>query len=126
VALPASLPAGQVRCSVAFAGAIVPVAARALSDRALDRFSIKLIQPVLPMLAQPAEGMQAAIERLGTALVEWKLDGARVQLHKANDEVRIYTRNLNDVTSRVPEIVAAVKNVAARELILDGEAIALR
>jgi len=126
VASAASLPGAEVRRAVAFAGAIAPVAAAALSGSALDRFSIKLMQPVLPMLAQPAESMQAAIETLGTALVEWKLDGARVQVHKANDEVRIYTRNLNDVTSRVPEIVAAVKNVAAKELILDGEAIALR
>src|SRR3954470_23849651 len=126
VASAASLPGAEVRRAVAFAGAIAPVAAAALSGSPLDRFSIKLMQPVLPMLAQPAESMQAAIETLGTALVEWKLDGARVQVHKANDEVRIYTRNLNDVTSRVPEIVAAVKNVAAKELILDGEAIALR
>jgi len=126
VASAASLPGAEVRRAVAFAGAIAPVAAAALSGSPLDTFSIKLMQPVLPMLAQPAESMQAAIETLGTALVEWKLDGARVQVHKANDEVRIYTRNLNDVTSRVPEIVAAVKNVAAKELILDGEAIALR
>jgi DNA ligase-1 len=78
------------------------------------------------MLAQPAEDMTAALAALGTALVEWKLDGARVQVHKRGDEVRIYTRNLNDVTSRVPEIVAALRAVPAGELILDGEAIALR
>jgi ATP-dependent DNA ligase I len=70
--------------------------------------------------------MRAALGALGTALVEWKLDGARVQVHKRADEVRIYTRNLNDVTSRAPEIVAAVRSASARELILDGEAIALR
>jgi DNA ligase-1 len=126
VASAASLPPAEVRRAVAFAGAIAPVAAAALSGATLERFSIRLMQPVLPMLAQPAESMQAAIEALGTALVEWKLDGARVQVHKAGDEVRLYTRNLNDVTSRVPEIVAAVRSVAAKELILDGEAIALR
>jgi DNA ligase 1 len=128
VAAAAALPAAEVRRAVAFAGAIAPVAAAALGDGAgaLARFSVQLMQPVLPMLAQPAEDLRAALAALGTALVEWKLDGARVQVHKRGDEVRIYTRNLNDVTSRAPEIVAAVRGAAGRELILDGEAIALR
>jgi DNA ligase-1 len=128
LAAAAGLPAAEVRRAVAFAGAIAPVAAAALRDGAgaLARFSVQLMQPVLPMLAQPAEDMRAALAALGTALVEWKLDGARVQVHKRGDEVRLYTRNLNDVTSRAPEIVAAVRGAAARELILDGEAIALR
>ncbi|HYL88392.1 MAG TPA: ATP-dependent DNA ligase, partial [Burkholderiales bacterium] len=128
VAAAASLPAADVRRAVAFAGAIAPVAAAALSGgaSALARFSVQLMQPVLPMLAQPAQDMAAALGALGTALVEWKLDGARVQVHKSRDEVRIYTRNLNDVTVRVPEIVAAVRGLAAESLILDGEAIALR
>jgi len=128
VAAAAALPAAEVRRAVAFAGAIAPVAAAALGEGAgaLARFSVQLMQPVLPMLAQPAEDMRAALAALGTALLEWKLDGARVQVHKRGDEVRIYTRNLNDVTSRAPEIVAAVRGAAGRELILDGEAIALR
>ena len=128
VAAAAELPAAEVRRAVAFAGAIAPVAAAALSGgaSALAQFSVQLMQPVLPMLAQPAEDMHAALAALGTALVEWKLDGARVQVHKAASEVRVYTRNLNDVTSRVPEIVAAVRGARAESLILDGEAIALR
>ena len=126
VASAASLAPANVRRAVAFAGAIAPVAAAALSGKGLASFSITLMQPVLPMLAQPAETMQDAIEALRTALVEWKLDGARVQVHKAGDEVRIYTRNLNDVTSRVPEIVALIRDLSSSELILDGEAIALR
>ncbi|HZE61636.1 MAG TPA: ATP-dependent DNA ligase [Burkholderiales bacterium] len=128
VAAAASLPAVDVRCAVAYAGAIAPVAAAALSGgaSALAQFAVQLMRPVLPMLAQPAEDVAAALAALGTALVEWKLDGARVQVHKRRDEVRIYTRNLNDVTSRAPEIVAAVRHVSPRELILDGEAIALR
>jgi DNA ligase-1 len=128
VAAAAGLPGADVRRAVAFAGAIVPVAAAALSGgaSALAQFSVQLMQPVLPMLAQPAEDMAAALAALGTALVEWKLDGARVQVHKAGDEVRIYTRNLNDVTARAPEIVAAVRGSRAESLILDGEAIALR
>ena len=128
VAAAAGLPSADVRRAVAFAGVIAPVAAAALSDgaAALAQFSVQLMQPVLPMLAQPAEDMRAALAALGAALLDWKLDGARVQVHKRGDEVRIYTRNLNDVTSRVPEIVSAVRGAAARELILDGEAIALR
>jgi len=128
LAAAAGLPAAEVRRAVAFAGVIAPVAAAALSGggAALAQFSVQLMQPVLPMLAQPAEDMRAALAALGTALVEWKLDGARVQVHKRGDEVRIYTRNLNDVTSRAPEIVAAVRAAAANQLILDGEAIALR
>ena len=126
VASAAQVPPADARRAVAFAGAIAPVAAAALAGEGLERFAIELMQPVLPMLAQPAETMQAALEALGTALLEWKLDGARVQVHKALDDVRVYTRNLNDVTSRVPEIVAAVRAIPAKDLILDGEAIALR
>ena len=128
VAAAAALPPAEVRRAVAYAGTIAPVAAAALAGgaSALAQFSLRLMQPVLPMLAQPAQDMRAALAALGAALLEWKLDGARVQVHKRGDEVRIYTRNLNDVTSRAPEIVAVVRSAGARELILDGEAIALR
>ncbi|HEX7055378.1 MAG TPA: hypothetical protein VF211_15755, partial [Burkholderiales bacterium] len=128
VAAAAGVPAAKVRRAATFAGALAPVAEAALQggEAALERFSVRPMQPVLPMLAQSAEDAGAALRALGTALVEWKLDGARVQVHKAGDEVRLYTRNLNDVTSRAPEIVSAVQSIAARELILDGEAIALR
>jgi DNA ligase-1 len=84
------------------------------------------MQPVLPMLAQPAEDVAAALGALGTALLEWKLDGARVQVHKSGDEVRVFTRSLNDVTAAVPEVVNSLKSAKAQSLILDGEAIALR
>src|SRR5262249_1987147 len=67
-----------------------------------------------------------ALRTLGMAAFEWKLDGARVQVHKAGGEVRVYTRNLNEVTERVPEIVELVRSASPRALILDGEAIALR
>ncbi|MBV9189480.1 MAG: ATP-dependent DNA ligase, partial [Betaproteobacteria bacterium] len=128
VAAAASLPPADVRRAVAFAGVIAPVASAALSGgaSALAQFSVQLMQPVLPMLAQPAEDTKEALAALGTALVEWKLDGARVQVHKSGDDVRLYTRNLNDVTARAPEIVSAARGLGARSLILDGEAIALR
>ncbi len=128
VAAAAELPAADVRRAATVAGGIAQVAEAALTGgaTALERFSIRLMQPVLPMLAQPAQDMEAALAALGTAILEWKLDGARVQVHKSGDEVRVFTRNLNDVTAAVPEIVAAVREVPVRALILDGEAIALR
>jgi DNA ligase-1 len=125
VALAAGRPPAEVRRAATFAGGIPQVARAALHGGGLEQFSIRLMQPVLPMLAQPAEDVASALADLGTALFEWKLDGARIQVHKAGDEVRVFTRNLNDVTSRVPEVVSALKGVAA-DLILDGEAIALR
>jgi len=78
------------------------------------------------MLAQTAEDVADAIERLGRAAFEWKLDGARVQAHKSGSQIRVYTRNLNEVTSAVPEIVAALRDCPVREAILDGETIALK
>ena len=126
VASAAGLPAPELRRAAAFAGALAPVAAAALAGKSLEEFSVQPMRPVLPMLAQPAQDMRAAMAELGSALVEWKLDGARVQVHKSGEEVRVYTRNLNEVTPRVPEIVSVVGASQADSLILDGEAIALR
>jgi DNA ligase-1 len=125
VAAAAGLPAADIRRAATHAGGIPQVAHAALNGQGLGAFSIRLMQPVLPMLAQPAEDVAAALRDLGTALLEWKLDGARIQVHKSGSEVRVFTRNLNDVTGRVPEVVTALKDVPS-SLILDGEAIALR
>jgi DNA ligase 1 len=127
VAAAAKLPAAHIRRAATHAGGIPPVAHAALTggQAALEQFEIKLMQPVLPMLAQPAEDVGTALKDLGTALLEWKLDGARIQVHKSGDEVRVFTRNLNEVTTRVPEVVTALKDVSS-SLILDGEVIALR
>ncbi|MGH8663261.1 MAG: ATP-dependent DNA ligase [Burkholderiales bacterium] len=128
VAAAADLPAAAVRRAAMFAGGMEAVAHAALTEGAagLERFFIRLMRPVLPMLSQPAQDTGEALDRLGTAAFEWKLDGARVQAHKSGSEVRIYTRNLNDVTDRVPEIVEIVRGLPAAALILDGEAIALK
>jgi DNA ligase-1 len=126
VAAAAELPAAEVRRAATFAGGVAQVARTALAGESLDRFSIRLMQPVLPMLAQPAEDLGVALAALGTALLEWKLDGARVQVHKAGDEVRVFTRSLNEVTAAVPEVVEVVRGAQAQSLILDGEVIALR
>jgi DNA ligase-1 len=78
------------------------------------------------MLAQSAEDIRAAFERIQPAAVEWKLDGARIQIHRHGDEVRVFTRNLADVTGRVPEIVETIRRLPLEAAVFDAEAIALR
>ncbi len=128
IAQAAALPVADVRRAAMYAGGLGAVAAAVLTEGApgLGRFSMQLLRPLQPMLAQSAPDIDAALAQLGTAAFEWKLDGARVQVHKALDAVRVYTRQLNDVTAAVPEVVEAVQPLGARELILDGEAIALQ
>jgi DNA ligase-1 len=128
IARAAGVPVETVRRAAMSAGGMGEVARAALADgqAGLARFTIRLMQPVLPMLSQTADSVEEALERLGTAAFEWKLDGARVQVHKSGSDVRVYTRNLNEVTARVPEVVDAVRVLPAPSLILDGEAIALR
>ena len=128
IAAAAQVSVRDVRRAAMSAGALGEVAQAALADgvEGLARFTIRLMQPLLPMLSQSAESVEDALARLGTAAFEWKLDGARVQVHKAGADVRVYTRNLNDVTDRVPEVVTQVRSLTPRSLILDGEVIALR
>jgi DNA ligase-1 len=128
IARAASVAADPVRRALMLSGDLAEVAQAALSGGAgaLGQFSLELFRPVLPMLAQPADDPGDAIERLGEAAFDYKLDGARVQLHRAGDEVRVFSRGLSDVTGSMPELCAAARTLAAREVILDGEAIALR
>jgi DNA ligase-1 len=128
IASAAGRPAGEVRRALMMAGDLPAVARAALAGGAsgLSSLAVQLFQPVLPMLAGTAEGVAEALRELGEAAVEWKLDGARVQVHRRGDEVRVYSRRLNEVTDAVPELVAAAREIAARELIVEGEAIALR
>ena len=128
IARAAKLPAAQVRSAAMRAGGLPAVAEAALTEGepGLARFALRVFQPMQPMLAQPAEDVADAIERLGRAAFEWKLDGARVQAHKSGSQIRVYTRSLNEVTSALPEIVSALQDCPAREAILDGETIALK
>ncbi|MBI4544777.1 MAG: ATP-dependent DNA ligase [Gemmatimonadetes bacterium] len=123
----ARVPAAEVRRALLFAGELGRVAAAALAggSAGLARFGIELFRPLQPMLAQSAEDLEDALERLGGAALDYKLDGARVQVHKRGDEVRVYSRRLNEVTASVPELVEAVRVLPSAELVLDGEAIAL-
>ena len=129
VAAAAQIPAAAVRRAAMLGGALPAVAAAGLTGgtAALDAFALQVGRPVGPMLAQTAAGVGEALEKLGgTAIFEAKLDGARVQIHRAGDQVTVYTRSLDDVTSRLPEVVEATLALPVHELIADGEAIALR
>jgi DNA ligase 1 len=128
VARAAGLPSARVRRAAMMAGSLAEVATAALNDgpQGLDRFAVQIFKPVQPMLADSAEDVSDALGRLDAAAFEYKLDGARVQVHKAGDEVRAYSRNLRDVTAAVPEVVEVTRAMPAREIILDGEVIALR
>ena len=129
VAAAAQIPAAAVRRAAMLGGALPAVAAAGLTGgtAALDAFTLRVGRPVGPMLAQTAAGVAEALEKLGgTAVFEAKLDGARVQIHRAGDQVTVYTRSLDDVTARLPEVVEATLALPVRELIADGEAIALR
>ncbi|MDT5368885.1 MAG: ligase 1 [Mycobacterium sp.] len=129
VARAAGLPQGQLRRAAMLAGDLPAVAVAALTGGAgaLGEFTLRVGRPVGPMLAQTATDVADALDRLsGTAIFEAKLDGARLQIHRDGDEVALYTRSLDDVTARLPEVVDATLSLPVTSLIADGEAIALR
>jgi DNA ligase-1 len=127
VARAAGVTSARVRRAAMLAGDLAPVAQAAIveGDQGLSRFILSPFQPVQPMLADSASDVAGALDVLGLASLEYKLDGARIQLHKVGDEVRVYTRNLRDVTPAVPEAVTIARAMPAREIVLDGEVIAL-
>jgi DNA ligase-1 len=128
IAAAANIRSPDVRRAVMYAGKLGEVARIAMTEgtSGLSRFQLLPLRPVAPMLAQTAEDVPEALRQLGEAELEWKLDGARVQVHKAGDDVRVYTRNLNEVTAAVPEVVEAMRALPSTDLVLDGEVIALR
>ncbi len=124
--------AGVSRASVQrawmLAGDAGAVARAALRDgeRGLATFHLRVFQPLQPMLAQTAADEAEVLGKLGTAAFEFKMDGARIQVHRSGGDVRVFTRSLNDVTAAVPEVAEAVRAMPAREIILDGEAVVRR
>jgi DNA ligase 1 len=127
VARAAALPAADVRRALMLRGDLPAVAALALAEGAegLAALRLEVGRPLAPMLAGTAEDLGAALHRAAPALVEVKLDGARVQIHRDGGDVAVFTRTLDDVTPRVPEVVEAALALPARSAVLDGEAIAL-
>jgi DNA ligase-1 len=129
VALASGQPASEVRRAAMMRGSTAAVGGALLGGVAgaapLDE-KIELFRPVKPMLAQSADGVEDALGRLGEAAFEVKFDGARVQVHRAGDDVRVFTRRLNDETAALPEVVDAVRALPVREIVLDGEAIGMR
>ncbi|MCX5259731.1 ATP-dependent DNA ligase [Streptomyces canus] len=119
-------PPADVRRAVMLAGSLQTVAEALLTDGppALDRFRLTVGRPVLPMLAHSASSVAEAVEKLGICAVEEKLDGIRVQIHRDGDAVRLYTRTLDDITDRLPELTAAALELRGERFILDGEVIA--
>ena len=128
IAVASALPPADVRRAVMLCGATGPVAEAALLNGAagLGGFVLQVGRPVRPMLAQPGVDVADALARTEPAAAEWKLDGIRVQIHRDGEEVAVFTRTLDDITARVPELVAAALALPVRTVVLDGEAIALR
>jgi ATP-dependent DNA ligase I len=128
VAKAAGLPGRDVRRALMLRGELGAVATAALTAGAagLAAFRLEVGRPVLPMLAQTAENVAAALGRVSPAAVEWKLDGVRIQVHRAGDDVAVFTRSLDEITGRVPEVVQAALRLPVGTAVLDGEVIALR
>ena len=138
VARAASVPVNQVRRAVMLRGSLGAVAAAALAggSGALTAFGLEVGRPVRPMLASSATSISEALAKIGGAApgsaasvecaVEWKLDGIRIQAHLSGGEVRLFTRTLDDITARLPEVVAVLAKLPVSTAVLDGELIALR
>jgi ATP-dependent DNA ligase I len=127
IAAAAAIPVALVRRAAMYSKSLGAVARVALLEGAagLAEFHLQLFSPVAPMLAQSAADVEEALRVLKAEVAfEWKMDGARIQVHKVDAQVRIYTRSLNEVTEAIPEIVEMVRALPTGTLVLDGEAIA--
>jgi DNA ligase-1 len=134
VASAAHVPAAEIRRAYQLSGSLPAAAAAALGAEqrgqaavdALRSMSVQVGRPVRPMLAASAPSVAEAMSRISPAAVEWKIDGIRVQLHRQGRVARVFTRTLDDITDRVPELAAAALRLATQTAIVDGEAVALR
>jgi DNA ligase-1 len=128
VAAAAAVEPTAVRRAAMLAGDLPAVAEAALTEGAagLGRFRLQVGRPVQPMLAKTSPSLEAALQQIEPAAVEWKLDGVRIQVHRDGDDIAVFTRTLDPIGQRMPEVVEAVRALPLRSVILDGEAIALR
>ncbi len=127
VAKAAGVPAAAVRRACMLCGDLGRTAAVALAEgrTGLEAIGLQVGQPLLPMLASSSPGVGEALVEMGLSSVEWKLDGLRIQVHRRGDDIAVFTRNLNDITPRVPEVVAVARELPSDRFVLDGEALAL-
>jgi DNA ligase-1 len=128
IARAAKVPAPEVRRALMLHGSMGAVAEAALAEGSdgLGRFGLRVGRPVGPMLASSAASIGDALARISPAALEWKLDGIRIQAHLCDGNVRLFTRTLDDITARLPDVTGALAGLPAREAVLDGELIALR
>ncbi len=133
IARAAEVPAADVRRAYQLSGSLSEAAGAALgagrdaqaAGAAVRAVSLQVGRPIRPMLAASEPTVAAAMDRISPAAVDWKIDGIRVQVHRAADQVKVFTRTLDDITARVPEIAAAARTLTVSAAVLDGEAIAL-
>lgn len=125
VARAAGVPVALLRRAAMLGGNLGAAAELAITagSPALQAVGLTVLRPIQPMLAAGAPSVREALELTGPASVEWKLDGARVQVHRSGGDVRVYTRNLNDITERLPDVVALAAALPVREIVLDGEVV---
>ncbi len=125
IARAAGVPGERVRRAFMLSGDLTRTAEIAITagEEGLRAVGFEIFRPILPMLASTAPGVPEAVGDLGRSSVEWKLDGIRIQVHRRDQEIRIYTRNLNDITEALPGIVSAVRVLPVSEAVFDGEAL---
>ncbi|MGZ4313274.1 MAG: ATP-dependent DNA ligase [Solirubrobacteraceae bacterium] len=125
VAKAARVPGDVARRALMLSGDLTRMAQIAMTEgeTGLRAVGFEIFRPILPMLASTGATVAEALEGFARASVEWKLDGIRIQIHRRDDEVRIYTRNLNEITETLPGIVEAVRRLPVRQAVLDGEAL---
>ena len=125
VAKAAGVPGELARRALMLSGDLTRTAEIAIAEgeEGLREVGFEIFRPIFPMLASTAESAAGAVESFERASVEWKLDGIRIQIHRRGDEVRVYTRNLNEITETLPGIVRAVRELPVAQAVLDGEAL---
>jgi DNA ligase-1 len=125
IAKAAAVPADRVRRALMLSGDLTRTAEVAMTDGAegLRDVGFEIFRPIFPMLASSADTVAEAVSSFERASVEWKLDGIRIQIHRRRDDVRVYTRNLNEITHALPGIVDAVRRLPLTQAVLDGEAL---
>ena len=128
IARAAGVPSTTVQRAVMLAGFAGPVAQAALTGGAEPslRVTLEVGRPLRPMLAASAPGIADIVTGEQEVILERKIDGIRIQAHKRGDEVRLFTRSLDEITDRLPEVVDVVAGLPARSAVLDGETVALR